>query len=270
MRLLHVNSQISVLTELISFNCLEMSMSIGLFGKFKDDIVKSSLYKTQFGFRPLVLSGFGAEKFSYDLPSVIKPSEKHIFFLHGKIVEKHGPNGIHPCFGIYDYHGIVKSFENRGFTVISEIRPKGTKLYKYAGKIVRQIKTLLVNGIPPEQITVVGFSKGSAITLLVSAKLKNPRVNFVVMSGFSHKGTHVRRSYKKLIGQSVQFLQGRFLSIYDESDQKCDICQRIFKNASDDAIFKEIKVKNGLGHSLFYRPRRDWFEPVVEWINKKH
>jgi hypothetical protein len=162
----------------------------------------------------------------------------------------------------------VKSFENRGFTVISEIRPKGTKLYKYAGNIVRQIKTLLKNGIPPGQITVVGFSKGSAIALLVSAELENPGVNFVVMSGISHTGTHVPGCYKKLIDRSVQFLHGRFLSIYDESDQKCNICQKIFQNVSDDAIFEKIKVKNGLGHGLFYRPRRDWFDPVVQWIKK--
>ena len=232
--------------------------------------MKSSLCKVNLSFRPLTVSGFGIAKFSYDLPSTINPSAKYLFFLHGKIVEMHGPNGIHPCFGIYDYHGIVKSFTNLGFTVISEIRPKGTNLDKYAGKIVRQIKTLLANSIPPEQITVVGFSKGSVITLLVSAKLMDPKVNFVLMSGCSHKGTHVLRSYKKLIGQSVQFMQGRFLSIYDVSDHKCDICQKIFKNASGEATFKEIKVKSGLGHSLFYRPRRNWIEPVVEWISQKH
>ena len=92
----------------------------------------------------------------------------------------------------------------------------------------------------------------------------------MVMSGCSNNGTHVRKHYHKLIGQSVQFMQGRFLSIYDISDQKCDVCQRILKNISDEATFKEIKVKNGLGHSLFYRPRRGWIEPVVEWISQKH
>ncbi len=215
-------------------------------------------------------TGFGIAKLSYDLPSAINPSAKYIFFLHGKIVETYGPNGIHSSFGIYDYHGIVKSFENRGFTVISEIRPKGTKLYKYAGKIARQIKTLLAYGIPPEQITIVGFSKGSAITLLVSTDLKISGVNFVLMSGCSHKGTYVRRSHEKLIGQSVQSMQGRFLSIYDEFAPQCDICQRILKNTSNETTFDEIKVKNGLGHSLFYRPRRDWLEPIVEWIDQKH
>jgi hypothetical protein len=104
-------------------------------------------------------SKFGLTKTFYDLPSVISPSAKYIFFLHGKIAEKHGPNGIHPCFGIYDYHGIVNSFVKCGFTVISEIRPQGTKLDKYAGKIARQVKTLLANSIPPEQITLLDLLK---------------------------------------------------------------------------------------------------------------
>ena len=38
-------------------------------------------------------SGFYTEKFSYNLPSVINPSARYVFFLHGKIVEKRGPNG---------------------------------------------------------------------------------------------------------------------------------------------------------------------------------
>ncbi len=27
-------------------------------------------------------------------------------------------------------------------------------------------------------------------------------------------------------------------------------------------------LKNGLGHGLFYRPRKDWIEPVTEWISQ--
>jgi len=232
--------------------------------------MKTSLPKVNDNFRSLMISELGPAVFSYDLPPAISPSAKYIFFLHGKIAEKHGPNGIHPCFGIYDYHGIVKSFTNLGFKVISEIRPEGTKLDKYAKKVARQIKTLLTNGIPPEQITVAGFSKGATIALLVSSKLRNPGVNFVVMGVCGHNGARVRKHYNKLIDQSVQFMQGRFLSIYDVFDKKCEVSQRILKNASANVIFKEIVLKNGLGHSLFYRPRRDWIEPVAEWINQKH
>ena len=215
-------------------------------------------------------SGFYTEKFSYNLPSVINPSARYVFFLHGKIVEKRGPNGRHRCFGIYDYHGIVKSFRNQGFVVISEVRPEGTKLDKYAGKIERQIKTLLAYGLSPEQITVVGFSKGSAIALLVSTKLKDFGINFVLMSGCTHNGTHVLDRYRKIIDQSVHSMHGRFLHIYDVSDQKCDVCQRILKKVSTEVTFKEMMLKNGLGHGLFYRPRKDWIEPVTEWISQEH
>ena len=215
-------------------------------------------------------SGFYTEKFSYNLPSAINPSARYVFFLHGKFVEKYGPNGRHPCFGIYDYHGIVNSFRNQGFVVISEVRPIGIKLDKYARKIVRQIKTLLTYGTSPKQIAVVGFSKGSAITLLVSAMLKDFGVNFVIMSGCSHNGTRVLDKHRKLIEQSVQYMQGRFLYIYDVSGQKCDVWRRILKNTSANGTFKEMMLKNGLGHSLFYRPRKEWIEPVTEWIRQEH
>jgi len=200
----------------------------------------------------------------------MKPSAKYVFFLHGKTVEMEGPNGVHPRFGIYDYYGIVKSFENAGLTVIGEIRPKGIKLDKYTGKIIRQIKTLLANSIPPEQITLVGFSKGNAITLLVSATLMNPNVNFVVMSGCHHKRTFGQGPQKQPIHRSIQSIHGRFLSIYDESDPKCTACMRILKKISDDSIFKEVKVKNGMGHRLFYQPRKEWIDPVLEWVHEKH
>ena len=215
-------------------------------------------------------SKFCTEKFSYNLPTVINPSARYVFFLHGKIVEKRGPNGRHHCFGIYDYHGIVKSFRNQGFVVISEVRPEGTKLDKYAVKIERQIKTLLSYGISPEQITVVGFSKGSAIALLVSTRLKDLGINFVLMSGCTYNGTHVLDRYRKVIDRSVHSMHGRFLHIYDVSDQKCDVCLKILKNVSAEVKFEEMKLKNGLGHGLFYRPRKDWIEPVTEWISKGH
>ena len=215
-------------------------------------------------------SGFYREKFSYSLPLIINPSARYVFFLHGRFVERYGPNGRHPRFGIYDYHGIVKSFRLRGFEVISEIRPKGTKLDKYAKKIVNQIKTLLTYGISPKQITVVGFSKGSAIALLVSALLKDFGVNFVIMSGCSQTGTHVLGKYRKLLDQSIQSIQGRFLYIYDINGQKCDIFQKIFKNAPAEFTFNEMMLINGLGHKLFYKPRKEWIEPVMEWISQEH
>jgi hypothetical protein len=215
-------------------------------------------------------SEFCTEKFSYNLPSVINPSARYVFFLHGKFVERYGSNGRHPCFGFYDYHAIVKSFRKRGFIVISEVRNKGTKLDEYARKTVREIETLLSYGISPEQITVVGFSKGGAITLLVSGMLKNFRINFALMFGCSFNDKRVLDNHIKFIEQSIQYMQGRFLYIYDVTEQKCDVWQRILKNTHANGTFKEMMLKNGLGHSLFYRPIRDWIEPLTEWIIQTH
>jgi hypothetical protein len=117
---------------------------------------------------------------------------------------------------------------------------------------------------------VVGFSKGSDIALLVSTKLKDLGINFVLMSGCTHNRTHVLDRYKKVIDQSVLSMKGRFLHIYDVSNQKCDVCRKILKNVSAEVKFEEIKLKKGLGHGLFYRPRKDWIEPVTEWIIQEH
>jgi hypothetical protein len=100
--------------------------------------------------------------------------------------------------------------------------------------------------------------------------LKDFGINYVIMSGCSFNGTHVLDKHRKLIEQSVQYMQGRFLYIYDVSDQKCDVWKRILKNTHANGTFKEMMLKNGLGHSLFYRPRRDWIEPLTEWISQEH
>ncbi len=159
---------------------------------------------------------------SYEMPPTVDPSARYFFFLHGMIAEKSGPYGEHPQHGAYDYYGILKAFANRGFTVISEIRPMGTNPSRYAEKVARQVETLLAAGIPPEHITVTGFSKGGVITFFVSARLRNPRVNFVVMAGCG-KGPF-GHAYTRVLRRAVPSLHGRFLSIYDDSDQAADTC----------------------------------------------
>ena len=209
-------------------------------------------------------------KFSYDLPATIDPSSKYLFFLHGMFSEIYGLNNIHPFYGEYDHYGILKAFEDHGFTVVSEVRRRGINPYKYAGKVARQIRALLGNNISPEQITVAGFSKGGFITLYTAEKLKNPKINYVVLSGFRNKVDRFLGKYKKQINSSSPFMQGRFLYIYDRPNVKCMICQRAFRLASDKITYSEIKIDNGWGHGLFYQPREAWIEPVVEWMNNTH
>ncbi len=178
-------------------------------------------------------------KFSYELPATIDPSSKFLFFLHGMFSEIYGPDGIHPLYGAYDYYGILRAFEDREFTVISEVRQRGTNPYKYAGKVARQVRTLLSNNVSPEQITVAGFSKGGFVALYAAEKLKNPKVNFVVIAGFSNKADRFLENYKKQIRSSSPLMQGRFLYICDELGIKCIVCQRAFELASDNITYSE-------------------------------
>lgn len=207
-------------------------------------------------------------RFSYDLPTTIDPSSKFLFFLHGMFCEIYGPNGMHPLYGVYDYYGIIKAFEDVGFIVVSEVRQRGTNPYKYSGKVARQIRTLLGYNVPPEQITVVGFSKGGIITLYAAEKLKNPKVNFVIITGFSNKTDRLLGNYKKQIKSSSPFMRGRFLYLYDSSDRKCALCQRAFELASKKNSYKEIKIDSSLGHGFFYQPKQEWIGPVVKWIRE--
>ena len=211
-------------------------------------------------------------KSSYKIPSNIDASAKYLFFMHGRIVEKLGPQGVHPKhpeWGPHDYYGILKSFEEKRFTVISEERPKGTKAIKYSKKVAGQVRALLEAGVPPENITVSGFSKGGVMTLIVSTLLKNPKIKYVVLAGCCSNHPRFGSFYRKKVLSRAQDLQGQFLSIYDTVDDQCQTCEKEFKLAAPETINStEIKLKSGLGHGLFWTTREEWLEPMVSWINR--
>ena len=203
---------------------------------------------------------------SYKIPSPVEPSGKHLFFLHGTITEEKGAYATTREYGTYDYHHMVKSFRDRGFTVISEIRPQGTNKVAYAKKVVHQINTLINSGVLSKNISVVGFSKGGDITLNVAAILKNPDVRFVVMAGCGKTGRY-RQSFQNFVTGAATSMQGHFLSVYDANDAICGSCQAAFNAAGDNITSKEIELYVGRGHGTFYEPRREWLDPVVDWIN---
>ena len=84
-------------------------------------------------------------------------------------------------FGAYDYPGIIRALSKNGTRMISEVRPKDTDPSAYADKVVAQVHSQLRAGLPASRITIVGASKGSVIAMLVSTRLKNPRVRYVLL-----------------------------------------------------------------------------------------
>jgi hypothetical protein len=147
----------------------------------------------------------------YDFPLSIDPAKNYLFYLHGKIIEDQGLPAVSPEFGKYEYEAILKKLESYGFVVISEQRSRDTVSAEYASRVTDQIKTLQDAGVPAENITVVGASKGAGIAAIVSSLLKDCKMNFVLL-GFCAPDT-VRELVQNRTG-----LYRNVLAIRDSTD----------------------------------------------------
>jgi hypothetical protein len=157
---------------------------------------------------------------AYAFPKAIDPEKEYLFYLHGKIVEDQGIHAVSETYGEYEYVAILEKLQANGFIVISERRPKNAGLV-YANKTLEQINRLLDAGVPPENITVIGASKGAHLAATVSHLLKNPNTNYVLL-GFYDPDT---------VEEAVRnrtYLYGNVLAIYDSVDEYAGSCQELF------------------------------------------
>lgn len=183
---------------------------------------------------------------------------KVIYYLHGKIVEDLGPRGVSPRFGAYDYPGILTALRQAGFEVVSEIRTKDTNVSDYADKLVRDIRERIASGTKPEQISIVGASKGAVIASLVSARLKIADVHYVLLAYCNDW----------LLQEMKPRLTGKILSIYEASDEMAGSCQPLINQSTEITSFKEIRLDTGLGHGMVYRPLPEWVKPASDWTRR--
>ena len=188
-------------------------------------------------------------------PVAVPSSEHYLFYLHGRIVEDQGPQGVSPQFGRYDYPGIIDAFRQRGFTVMSEVRPKDTDPGAYADKVIGEVRGLLTRGIDPSRITIVGASKGAVITALISTRLRNPRIRYVMLAGCN----------AGLIRTHDPRLTGEVLSIFEQSDDIGGTCRPLAKRSPALRRFREVRLTTGLGHGMVYRPLDVWVRPAAAW-----
>lgn len=142
--------------------------------------------------------------------------------------------------------------------VLSEKRPENTDEKIYAGKVVRQIDSLLDVGIHPENITVAGTSKGGNIAQYVSSLSKNPKLNFVFI-GSSFKND--------ITGDDDDItLYGRVLSITEASDTgRIDLSAQPRFERSNLTNFSEITLHTGLHHGFLFKALDVWIVPTEKW-----
>lgn len=194
-----------------------------------------------------------------ELKKIIKKDTKILFYIHGKIIEDQGVNAESEIYGVYQYQEIISKFEEHGFVVISEIREKDTDPEVYSTNIISQIKRLIEQGVSPENITVVGASKGSVISMLISSKLKNKDINFVLIANCND---WVKENFEI-------DLYGNILSIYESSDKIGQSCDPIFYTSKGLNKTNELKLDLGIGHGLVYKALNEWMIPTVEWAKNE-
>jgi hypothetical protein len=196
------------------------------------------------------------------LPEQINKKASYIFYLHGGVVTRFGDNAINssaPEWGPYQYLKILDSLRSLGFHVISENRKLGINDSVYVGRLARQVDTLLRAKIPPRNILVLGASAGWDIGVRAAPLIKNKNMNFVLMGGC---WPNTYKDFTKIR------LIGNFLSVIEESDPH-KTCSAIFQDRNEITSFKEVKLNTGLSHGFFYKPRKVWIDPVLEWWQHK-
>lgn len=192
------------------------------------------------------------------VPAKIETSARYLLYLHGAIIERAGIRPTHPQFGVYEYRKILETLAGRGFVVVSEARPEGTDGRLYAAAVASQVRELLAAGVPPENITVVGFSKGGGIAIAASSMLANDHLNFVFVAACG----------QWLEEQPEIVPHGRVLALREASDGLAGSCATLFARFLDGSTGEEITLELGGGHGAFYRPRPEWIDPIVEWAGQ--
>ncbi len=185
--------------------------------------------------------------------------EQHLFYSHGAIVEGDNARPEHPRYGVYDFPAIVKALQWPGWVVHARHRPAGQSVDAHARLLAAEVRALLRQGVRPEQIVLLGFSRGGVITLRASEYLKQPALRLVLMAScFSGLG---KRDFHPV---------GRLHSLYESSDS-VGSCKPLLRSWPELHLQDERSIHTGLAHGAFFWPRHEWLDIVRDWLdNPEH
>jgi len=190
-----------------------------------------------------------------EFPNAINKSEKYVFYSHGYIVEGENEKPVHPRWGVYDFPLIKKHLSDDFYNLIAYHRAARSEPFHSAKRLANDVNRLIEAGVEPANITLIGFSRGGALSILASNELKNNYIRVIVLAGCA--GLIKEHS-------SVQ-IYGNVRSIYETSDQ-VGSCQFLIDRSESVTSFEEIAISTGKEHGAFYLPRESWIKPVKNWI----
>ena len=194
-----------------------------------------------------------------EFPPNVDPDGVYVIYSHGRIVEGNNSKPVHERWGVYDFPAIKRALaKNDSFNLIARHRPENADLAGEAEQLVSWVRRLLDGGVQPENITLVGFSRGGEITAVASSQLNPLAVNTVLLATCWRGGVQERAS--------ITF-SGRFLSIFETTDL-AQTCERIAARSDGLVSFDEIEISTGKEHGAFYTPLQEWTGPLLRWIDQ--
>lgn len=198
--------------------------------------------------------GFAGEIFD-TFPTTINADEKYVFYSHGYIVEGDNPTPISPRWGKYDFPQVKESLSDEQYNLIAYHRAKNTNPRVFAKKLAKDIDKLVKAGVSQQNIYLIGFSRGGAITALTSNEVASDELNIIILAGCGKFVTN---------NQSLK-VYGNVYSIYETSDG-VGSCQHLIDRSKQVKHFEEIAISTGKEHGAFYNPLPEWLGPVKRWL----
>lgn len=218
--------------------------------------IKSDLPQVEYVIPGHGQSGDG-ELLDYTIELFHADAPRYVFFLHNRFLESHALEAEHPEYGRVEYAEILEAFKEANLVVRSEKRRSNVNARDYAVEVIGEIEALMQQGVPAENITVIGTSKGGYIAQYVSSLAQNPKLNFVFIASY--------RDSDLLQLPDLQYC-GRILTIYEKSDPfGVSAVARKNQSKCEISAFEELALDTGLKHGFLFKALPEWLNPCVKW-----
>lgn len=200
-------------------------------------------------------------------PQEINAQQKYVFYSHGRIVEGVNATPTHPRWGRYEFPQVKAALADSNYVLIAYHRAKNTEPKQFAMMLADDVNTLINKGVKPENISLVGFSRGGEITIMAS--------NYLASSYSPSPYSPSKKVNIALLASCPDFMKnsnefevyGEVFSIYETSDL-VGSCQFLIDNSKDVTSFKEISISTGQEHGAFYTPIPEWVKPLKTWLKR--
>ncbi|WMJ72700.1 glycoside hydrolase family 3 N-terminal domain-containing protein [Cytophagaceae bacterium ABcell3] len=224
--------------------------------KIKHMILPKSFIKVLF-LTVLVLSfrSVSAQTIRSTITGEVDPEGKYLFYIHDFSAQSNGMVDI----DLYDE--ILRKICNSGFHVISENRKFKYESDRYAKNVGEQIKVLLKEGVPAENITVTGVGKGVEVAMDVAHLLRKDVINYTLVS--------FGDNWANIISEDTKRLSGNVLWV-NAAPKSNAIDSLGFSHTNKNLqAFEILSVPSVQKLSELYKNTESWIVPVVNWANDR-